>query len=221
MRCLLVYAHPEPTSFTHALMERARDILRAAGHDCELSDLYADSFNAVAGRHDFTSVDNPDRLSLQGEQARAAAVAAVSDDLRREQQRLSRADLVIFLFPLWWGGPPAILKGWFDRVLAFGFAYREGTRFETGLFRGKRAMVCATTGGTAHRFTDGGTYGSIRQVLWPLEHCVLDYLGLDRLDPFIAYAAPRVDDAGRQAYLDAWDRHLRLVLRDGQASGGV
>lgn len=81
-----------------------------AGNTVEVSDLFAEGFDPTAGRHDFTTVADPSRFHYQTEQDKAAAEDGFAADLRREQDRLSRADLVIFAFPLWWGGLPAILK---------------------------------------------------------------------------------------------------------------
>jgi len=208
MEVLLVYAHPEPTSFTGALKDVAVRVLRDAGHRVEISDLYAEGFNPVAGRHDFTTVAEPGRFHYQTEQERAHAAGGFADDLQREQRRFLAADLMIVLYPIWWGGMPAILKGWFDRVLAYGFAYADGRRFETGYFHGKRGILCLVAGGTRARFTTTGAYGDISQVLWPVQRCMIEYLGIEALEPFVAYGAPRVDQAEREAYLRAWEDRL-------------
>lgn len=211
MRALVVYAHPEPTSFTAALKDTAVATLRGAGHHVEVSDLYAEGFNPVAGRHDFTTVADADRFHYQAEQAEAARQDGFAEDLRREQRRVCAADAFVFVFPIWWGGVPAILKGWFDRVLAYGFAYQDGHRYETGFFRGRAAVLGMSTGGTAKRFSEGEAYGPIEQVLWPTQHCMVEYLGLTTAEPFVAYAAPRVDAPGRTEYLEAWgERVLEL-----------
>ena len=89
MNVLLVYAHPEPTSFTGALKDAAFDALTAAGHSVEVSDLYAEGFNPVAGRHDFTSVADATRFHYQTEQDHAQD-AGFAPDLVREQQRFSK-----------------------------------------------------------------------------------------------------------------------------------
>lgn len=81
-------------------------------------------------------------------------------------------------------------------------------------FHGRKALSCVVTGGTAKRFTEGGTYGSIQQVLWPFDHCCLKYLGMEVADPFVAYAVPRVDDAQRAQYFEDWGNHLRMALRN-------
>ena len=212
MHVHIIYAHPEEKSFTHALLEQTIAAIGENGHSFEISDLYRENFNPVAGRGDFTSIANPDYFHYQSEQAYAANNQTFSPEIAREQARFQKADLVIFIFPLWWGGPPAILKGWFDRVLSFGFAYADGTRFETGLFKGKRAMACITTGGTQKRFSQNDAYGTIKQVLWPMQHCQLEYLGFETLEPFVAYAAPRVSELERAQYLADWHNRLKSIL---------
>ncbi|RAI38627.1 NAD(P)H-dependent oxidoreductase [Rhodoplanes roseus] len=212
MNVLVLHAHPEPRSFCSALKDATVETAAAAGHTVDVSDLFAQDFDPVAGRHDFASVADPEVFRYQGEQARAAEEGAFSPEIAREQARMARADCLVLHFPIWWGAPPAILKGWFDRVLAFGFAYRDGTRFDTGLFKGKQSICCVTTGGTIKRFSEGDAYGPIETVLWPVERLTLAYLGTTVHPPFVAYAAPRVDDAARAAMLDAWRARLREVL---------
>lgn len=208
MHVLIVFAHPEPTSFTAALKDRAVEALTRAGHTVEVSDLYGEAFNPVAGRHDFSTVANPERFHYQSEQEAAARSGAFAPDIRREQERVRAADVLVLQFPLWWGGTPAILKGWFDRVLAYGFAYVDGRRFDTGIFKGRRALFSVTTGGTPERFSEEGVYGEISRVLYPTERLLLEYMGFDVSPPFVAYAAPRSDDAQRQAYLETWEERI-------------
>jgi NAD(P)H dehydrogenase (quinone) len=211
MNALIVYAHPEPTSFTGALKDAGKRALQNAGYTVEVSDLYAEGFNPVAGRHDFTTVADPARFHYQNEQGHAHQHNGYAADLVREQQRFAKANLLVVHFPLWWGGMPAILKGWFDRVLAFGFAYADGKRYDSGYFRGRRGILCVATGGTTERFSPTGVYGPIEHVLYPVHRCMIEYLGLEALDPFIAYGAPRVDDAARENYLRAWERRLHEI----------
>ena len=214
LHALIVYAHPEPTSFCAAMKDAAVAALQEADLTVEVSDLYAENFNPVAGRHDFLEAADRVRFHYQSEQLAAAARGTFAPDIVREQRRVDAADIIIFIFPLWWGGVPAILKGWFDRVLAYGFAYADGKRFDTGFFRTRLGLLAIGTGGTTERFSQGGTYGEIGTVLHGVQHCMLAYLGLTVLDPFVAYAAPRVDDAQRQAYLDAWQSRLREAVGD-------
>lgn len=209
MKAHIIHAHPEPSSFTAAMKDAAASVLDERGWQVVVSDLYAEGFNAVGGRGDFTTIADPQRFHYQSEQLHAHEHDGFAADIRREQARSSGAKLVIFTFPIWWGGPPAILKGWFDRVLAYGFAYVDGRRFDTGFFREVRCLAGISSGGTAERFSRTGVYGEIDTVLWPLQHCVFDYLGVSRLPTFVAYATPRVDADSRRKYLEAW--RLRVV----------
>lgn len=212
MNALIVYAHPEPASFNAALRDAALEAIRAAGHQAEVSDLYAEGFNPVAGRHDFTTVADAARFHYQGEQMLAAQQQGFSAELAREHERLNRADVIILQFPLWWGGPPAILKGWFDRVLAYGVAYADGRRFDKGLFRGRGGLMCVTTGGTPARFSAEGEYGVIERVLWPVRRLTLEYLGLNVGEPFVCYGTPRVDEATRKDYLRQWTARVTEAM---------
>jgi NAD(P)H dehydrogenase (quinone) len=212
MHALIVYAHPEPTSFNAALRDAALAAIHAGGHSAEVSDLYAEKFNPVAGRHDFTTVANAERFHYQGEQLLAAQSDGFSAEIKREHARIARADLIILQFPLWWGAPPAVLKGWFERVLAYGFAYADGKRFDQGLLRGRGGLICVTTGGTTARFSAEGEYGEIECVLWPVRRLTLEYLGLAVEEPFVCYAAPRVDDDTRALYLRQWQSRVGAAL---------
>ncbi len=214
MQVLVVYAHPEPTSFAAALKDTAVRALSAAGHRVEVSDLYGEGFNPVAGRHDFTGDADPARFHYQSEQLNASRTGGFSAELVREQERLMRADLFVFVFPLWWGGLPAIVKGWFDRVCAYGVAYADGKRFDQGFFVGRRAVLGVVTGGTVERFSAGGSYGPMPEVLYPLRRCILEYLGLEVMEPFVAYAAPRVDAATRAEYLRGFEAYLLATAGD-------
>ena len=217
MHALFVYAHPEPASVTAALKDAGAAALRDAGHTVEVSDLYAEKFDPVAGRHDFRTVADAARFHYQTEQGHAHKNQAFAPDLAREQERFLKADLVVWLFPIWWGGMPAIMKGWFDRVLAFGFAYADGKRYDTGFFPQKRGLLCLATGGTRDRFSDEGVYGDIKTVLWPPQRLMLEYLGMTALEPFVAYGAPRVDAEQRAAYLAQWRKRLIDITKDNAA----
>src|SRR4051794_8760684 len=101
MRCLVVYAHPVATSYCAALRDRALQALNAAGHDTRLLDLYAEGFDPVLSRQE--------RLDYHTAGLNQKPVQSHVDQLKW-------AEALIFVYPTWWYGLPAILKGWFDRV---------------------------------------------------------------------------------------------------------
>lgn len=220
MHALVVYAHPEPSSFTGAMKDRACETLVGLGHTVQVSDLYGEQFNPVAGRHDFLTAADHKRLHYQQEQLWAAQHQGFAPDLQREQQRVQAANLMLFVYPLWWGGMPAILKGWFDRVMAYGFAYADGQRFDSGLFKGRHAMVGVSTGGTAERFSTEGVYGPVEQLLYPHRRTMLEYLGLAVAPAFVAYATPRVGASTRATYLSDWAQAVTTWVAGVPAGSG-
>lgn len=212
MNVLIVYAHPEAKSFNGAMKDLAVETLTRAGHDVVVSDLYAMGFNPVAGPGDISGERNdPDFFSLPREQTAAYEAGALSADISVEIEKVKRADFVLFQFPVWWFGMPAMLKGWADRVFARGFAYLPGRKYDTGMFRGKLAMVAATTGTSADTYAPDGIDGDILTVLWPIHNGLLRYSGFDVLPPFVAYMPGRVGDDGRKAYLEAYSKRLEDI----------
>lgn len=212
MNVLIVHAHPEPKSFNGAMKDLAVETLRAAGHEVVVSDLYALKFNPVCDTADFEGErSDPDFLSIPREQTHAVETRTLAADIVAEQEKLASADFVIFQFPVWWFGMPAIMKGWADRVFARGFAYLTGRKYDTGMFKGKLAMVAATTGTSADTYAPDGIDGDILTVLWPIHNGLLRYSGFDVLPPFVAYMPGRVEQEGRQIYLDAYRKRLEKI----------
>ena len=152
MRVLIVYAHPEPQSFNSSCLSVSLDVFRGGGHEVVVSDLYAQRFNPVAGPDDVISRKNDKYFSLGEEQMHASTNALFTPELSTEIGRLLRADLLILQFPMWWFGMPAMLKGWIDRVFAFGSAYDFGQTWEEGVFTGRKAMLSVSTSAPAQAF---------------------------------------------------------------------
>jgi len=212
MRVLIVYAHPEPRSFNGALKDAAVEALTGAGHDVQVSDLYAMRFGAVLSSENFHGVRvDPDFLDISKEQSAAHEQKAFAPEIVAEQEKVSWADLVVFQFPMWWYGMPAILKGWVDRVLARGFAYVPGRKYDNGLLSGKLAMVSTTTGTSAATYAPDGIDGALESVLWPIHNGIFRYNGFDVLPPHAAYMPGKVSAEQRKAYLDSLRQRLLTV----------
>ncbi|MCW5661667.1 MAG: NAD(P)H-dependent oxidoreductase [Burkholderiaceae bacterium] len=203
MNALIVYAHPEPSSFCAALLHTAATTLRAAGHTVAVSDLHAMAFDPVSDRRNFTSVANASRLRQQAEEAHASAVGGYVPELRAEMDKLVACDLLVLVFPIWWLGLPAILKGWIDRVFAVGVAYGGGRYFGGGVMRGKRALCIVCTGGLADAYSGAGHYAPIEAVLYPIQRGVFEFTGFEALPPFVAYGPNHIAAGERQRVLDA------------------
>ena len=189
----------------------AVEVLTQAGHQVQVSDLYAMKFEPAGGPADFLEVEDPNFFRYQREQIRASAADLFIPSLKSEMNKLAWADFVIFQFPLWWFSLPAILKGWVDRVFAMGFSYNIGQAYEKGVFRGKRAMLSFTTGGPAATYGPAGKNGRIDELLRHVQYGMLHYIGMDVLPPFIAYSSARVTPEQRAAYLDEYRARLLSI----------
>ncbi|RYE81878.1 MAG: flavodoxin family protein, partial [Hyphomicrobiales bacterium] len=126
MKVLLVFAHPERRSLNGALRDVAVAELAAQGHEVRVSDLYAEGWKSEVDRADFPSWPDGERFAAGAASKQAFGEGTLTADVRAEIEKLLWADTLILQFPLWWYTMPAILKGWVDRVFAYGFAYGVG-----------------------------------------------------------------------------------------------
>ena len=211
MQALIVYAHPEPSSLNASLRDCAAETLAAAGYEVTVSDLYAQQFDPVAGARDFSGRQNPDVLSIGLEQMHASQTGGFSADLQAEIDRLMAADFLLLQFPLWWFSMPAVLKGWIDRVFAFGTAYDFGRTWDNGVFAGRRAMLSITASAPADAFLPDGRNGDMERVLWPIHAGILALCGYSVMPPFIAHGIPFVGPEAMQAEVERLRARLRAV----------
>lgn len=142
MTALVVFSHPKPDDRARELLEATTSGLAAAGHVVDLIDLYRDGFNAA--------------LSCEEWRVYSTANPVVADD--RYAALLGGAEVLAFVFPMWWSGPPSMLKGFFDRVLAPDVAFHlaDTGRVSPGLRHVRRLIVVTaaeTPGNFPHRST--------------------------------------------------------------------
>lgn len=141
MNHLIVYAHPNPNSFSAAICDHLEKLSKKHGNVVTIRDLYQLKFNPV----------------LSGEDFAAIRLGKTPKDILTEQKHVSKADLITLVFPLWWTGYPAILKGWIDRVLLNGFAFSHSPK--TGispLLTGKKVQIITTMGASATEYEENG-----------------------------------------------------------------
>jgi NAD(P)H dehydrogenase (quinone) len=175
LRTLIVHAHPSPESFCAAAGREAAAALGRAGHSVETCDLYAEGFDPVLPREAF---------------ARYLDAPANRAGVERYVESLLAAEALVFVFPVWHDGPPAILKGYFDRVFLRGvvFDIAEGV-FHPRLHNIRRLGAVVLYGADRQRTRRVGDLPRrfVRHNLWPLAapDAALDYLaayGMDRAD---------------------------------------
>lgn len=186
MKAHIVLAHPEPKSFNSHLAEVAKQTLMGRGWSVTKSDLYAMGFDPCEKAAHYAHPNDSSRFDTQSEQRHASANQTIPADVSSEIDRMAQADLVILQYPMWWHLPPAILKGWMDRVFIYGDVYKSDFRFEKGRFVGKNAMISLTVGTSPETYAYDGRSGDIDLMLWPINFS-LAYVGFDVLEPHVAY----------------------------------
>jgi len=221
MNIFLVLAHPEPQSFNGAMFRHAQTVLGQAGHEIKTSELYAMKFNPVSGRHNFTGVKDPNYFKPQTEEIFATEMGGFAPDVEQELQKLEWCDLMIWQFPLWWFGLPAILKGWADRILAMGRTYGYGRIYDQGVFQGKRALLSTTTGGGKEHYEKGGFNGDIQGILRPIQRGIFEFTGFSVLEPHLVYGPAHMTSEERERALSAYARRLESIVKESPYTVGA
>ncbi|MEM7636462.1 MAG: NAD(P)H-dependent oxidoreductase [Pseudomonadota bacterium] len=206
MHAHIVHAHPEPSSYNGTLTRTARQSLLDCGYSVTSNDLHRSNFDPVERGAHYAHRSDTETFSALAEQRHAWQNGTLPEEIQTEIGNLERADLIILQFPLWWHGPPAILKGWMDRVFVNGGLYTSRMRYGTGYFKGKRALVSVTTGAPRKAFGPGSRGGDFETMLWPV-HYSLHYMGFSVLPPFVSYG---VQGHG-YSYEDQDSLHSRLA----------
>lgn len=213
MHVLVVTAHPSRRSLTAALSDVARHALEEAGSTVETSDLYAMDWDPAVRLSDHGDPDGSEEtVTLRSRRAYDAGLLA--PEIAAEQDKLRRADVVVLLFPMWWHGMPAILKGWFDRVFVNGFAF--GLTDEAGLPRkygdgglaGRRVLAVVTAGDRGSSFEPRGLNGDLAELLFPFLHGTAWYTGMEPLRPHLVAG---VDRPGWDRFDEETDRLRRRL----------
>ncbi|HVN65242.1 MAG TPA: NAD(P)H-dependent oxidoreductase [Methanomicrobiales archaeon] len=161
MKVLVVLAHPRPGSLNHAVAEKVVRALRENGHEVIFHDLYAERFDPVL---------SPEEIPRD---------APLDPVIAAHCAEIAAADGIVILHPDWWAQPPAILKGWVDRVLRPGVAYRflegdGGEGIPVGLLRAKAALVFNTSNTPRER--ELAAFGDPLERLW--RDCIFSLCGV-------------------------------------------
>ena len=192
-RVYIVYCHPRPDSLIHAALQRV--LAGLTDHEVRVSDLYADGFRAEMSLDERRTHKDPPHGK--------AGIAAYADNLRW-------CTTVVFVYPTWYSSPPAMLKGWLDRVLVQGVAWTlpEGKRRIRPALKNIRSITVVTTHGSSKLVNavqgEAGKrmiFRAFRALCHPLARCRWVALyGVDRSAP-----------DKREAFLGRVQRSMRRV----------
>jgi len=161
MKITVILAHPGRESFNHAIAKTTVEKLLENGHEVSFHDLYGEKFNPILP---FEEIPGDVSLPLEVE---------------KHCGEIQKAEGIVIIHPNWWGQPPAILKGWVDRVMRPGVAYRfvgedQGEGVPEGLLKAKAAIVFNTANTPPGRESE--VFGDPLQLLW--KNCIFDLCGV-------------------------------------------
>lgn len=149
-RHLVVSAFPSPTGFGHSLVSAYSDVVQQAGQAVAVRDLYALDFDPV----------------LRSQERPACGEWAASADVDVELAELGRSDILVLAYPIWFGLPPAMLKGYVDRVLGANYSYKKlGDRSGQAVVKGKPLLSFSTSAMPLSWLDEQGQVTALRQLL--------------------------------------------------------
>jgi len=158
----VILAHPNKESFNHAIASTAVEALQQNGHDVNLHDLHEEKFDPLLPFNEFPKD------------------AHLPPEIENHCKEISDADGIIIIHPNWWGQPPAILKGWIDRVIRSGVAYEflesdSGEGVPAGLLKARSAIVFNTSNTETGR--EQKIFKDPLETIW--KNCILDLCGVN------------------------------------------
>jgi NAD(P)H dehydrogenase (quinone) len=213
MTILSIYVHHEPTSLTGALKNTALSILLKQGHKILESDLYGVGFSPKAEKFDFSFLSGHHFNYMLEQKHAANRDMAFGPDIIEEINKLQEASVIIIHTPIWWQGVPAILKGWFDRVLAMGVAWDSGRIYENGLLKGKSVFLCATIGGPKEYYQlDGKHKATIEQILHPVQHGTFAFCGMNIIEPYYVFNSLGLNEKSAQEVIKDYQFRIEHLI---------
>lgn len=194
MNHLIIFAHPNSKgSFGRAIADRVAKASQSLGINTQFRDLYTMDFNPI----------------ISFEELQAANKGIIPEEVTYEHELIRQADLITLVYPLWWMGFPAILKGYLDRVLSHGFAYKTENGESVGLLKGKHMQQFITIGSNVDKYKEFGVDKS-------LDHCLINglfnYCGIENVEYELFGDIHLIDDEARCAMIDLAEQKTQEKL---------
>jgi NAD(P)H dehydrogenase (quinone) len=193
MNHLVIFAHPNPKSFGKGIVDTVVKASEEKGATVRVRDLYSIGFDPILKPSDFVALQS----------------GKVSEDIAPEQEHIKWADVITFVYPVWWASFPAILKGYIDRVFSYGFAYESVNGAPTGLLKGKKALLFSTTGASNEFYSANGMHNSMKQTT---DQGILNFSGIEEVNHTFFGEVPYVPDETRGDYLKEVSRIIKEIL---------
>lgn len=191
MKNLIIYAHPNSASLNHFFKETVVESLEKSGQEVVVRDLNQINFNPVFSLEDM----NGQRMGK------------VANDVQTEQDFITWADQIIFVYPIWWTGMPAIMKGYIDRVFSYGFAYRYDQGVQKGLLTGKKAIIINSHGKSNSEYE---AIGMDKALALTSDTGIFNYCGFEIQKHFYF---DKADRASAESILE-WENQIKTTFKN-------
>jgi NAD(P)H dehydrogenase (quinone) len=196
MRHIIILAHPNSSSFSASICQHLAELSSNLGNDVIVRDLYQLKFNPV----------------LSADDLKALHSGKLPRDIAEEQKWVASADLISLIFPLWWTGYPAILKGWIDRVLLNGFAFKHSAKNGIEpLLTGKKIQIITTMGASVDEYEQNGLMEAMAMTMGDN---VWSFCGCDDAGMIVFGEVPGMGDKERMTALREIESSLVAALVD-------
>jgi putative NADPH-quinone reductase len=195
MQISVILAHPDPASFNHAIAQTVIAAIKANGHRVFFHDLYQEKFDPLLTREEI------------------AKDAPLLTAIKKHCAEIAAADGVVIIHPNWWGQPPAILKGWVDRVIRPGVAYEflegdAGEGIPKGLLKAKVALVFNTSNTETKREKD--VFGDPLETIW--KNCIFGLCGITNFHRRIFNVVVTSSEAQRRRWLNEVKKDINIFF---------
>lgn len=191
MNNLIVFAHPNSKSFGKGIVDAAVKASKEKGANVKVRDLYEIGFDPILKPSDFATFQ-------RGE---------VPEDISVEQEHIKWADIITFVYPVWWTSLPAMLKGYVDRVFSYGFAYESVNGAQNGLLKGKKALLFCTTGASQEDYASNGMHKSMKQTT---DQGIFNFSGIEEVKHTFFASVPYVSAETRKDYLE----EVEIIIKE-------
>lgn len=192
MKHLIIYVNPDEKSFSHEIKEYVKEYSLKKGHEVEVRDLYKINFNPVLSLEDLEGLEKNE----------------IPDDVRIEREYLEWADFITFVYPIWWQ-IPAMMKGYFDRILAYGYAYKLDGRKPTGLLPHLKVLKYNPMGTPRSVYEKNGLRQAYEKAI---DKGIIESTGLRIVDSILFGGSPRDHADLREKYLKEIEESLNKAF---------
>lgn len=195
MNHLIVYAHPSSDSFSNKIMNVAKEFSSEKEYKTEVRDLYAIGFDPILKISDIKGIRSN----------------RIPEDIEREKNYIEWADVITFIYPIWWTGMPAILKGYIDKVFLYGMTYKKGNSGSGGLLKGKMVFLFSPMGTSNETYGKSGMLDSMKQTC---DESIFKFCGMKVFKHVFFGEASSINKEMEKEYLKA----IPLVFSKGFSS---